>query len=321
MSPLRTNLELVRLMRPKPPGTVDSSLPELCRSSTIGTSDTVIWRAGWVAATTEDNPDLALCIWQKSPRRVVTSLFKHVNAELGSPASLRDAKLLAAVSPDSQEAHVALARSFFYLSDWNNALHELKQVIEGDSYQAEDESLYGIALVKTGGDLEQARASLEHAFLRAPDDPLTTRNLFTFYHDYGPADAARELAIHGLAQTPADYDYEIGLGEIAFLNHGYAEAERHYRVALNTQPSHPWIHVKLAELYTASGQHDLAIREYSEALALDPMNGSYYVLLYHSLATAGNDLGAIEVLCQGVRITTDTSIRELLATEQNACRR
>ncbi|MDX9703787.1 MAG: tetratricopeptide repeat protein [Candidatus Auribacterota bacterium] len=69
-----------------------------------------------------------------------------------------------------------------------------------------------------------------------------------------------------------DAQQAIREGDMLMQSGQYPQALKMYRIAVNSQPSNPVIHVKLAECYMRLGSFDLAHKTLVKALELDPEN-------------------------------------------------
>jgi len=89
--------------------------------------------------------------------------------------------------------------------------------------------------------------------------------------DYLPQ--AKEAALKALELDPDLAEAHSSLGQILFYwDYDWAGAEREHKRAIELNPKYPTAHQWYAELLSAAGRHDEAIKEISNALELDPVS-------------------------------------------------
>lgn len=100
--------------------------------------------------------------------------------------------------------------------------------------------------------------------------------LFPNYGNFRPKDylpQAKEAALKTLELDPDLAEAHSSLGQILFYwDHDWAGAEREHKRAIELNPKYPTAHQWYAELLSAAGRHDEAIKEISNALELDPVS-------------------------------------------------
>lgn len=100
--------------------------------------------------------------------------------------------------------------------------------------------------------------------------------LFPNYGNFRPKDylpQAKEAALKALELDPDLAEAHSSLGQILFYwDYDWAGAEREHKRAIDLNPKYPTAHQWYAELLSAAGRHDEAIKEISKALELDPVS-------------------------------------------------
>jgi len=89
----------------------------------------------------------------------------------------------------------------------------------------------------------------------------------------------------------------------------FDEAQKQIQIVLREDPKHAEAHQVLGALLAGKGRREAAIAEYRTALGLRPDFGRALIGLAQVLASAGDRVGALELLGRAVAVQ-DLSIRE-----------
>ena len=150
--------------------------------------------------------------------------------------SLRDQIAAAATVPDRNRLQLKLADELAKTGHKTEALDELNTLLKGDAYDPVSYYNLGNAFVRLG-ETESAITAYRRA--------IAQRNSYSRAHN--------NLGVVLLREGRWDEAYDSFIAALKLENFRYAEAS-----------------YNLGRLYAARGQHDLAVREWRRALAVDP---------------------------------------------------
>jgi len=187
-------------------------------------------------------------------RSTIADLDRFVS---DNPRSIRGLELLAA----------ALAAS----GRDDEANETFGQLIDIDRDRAESHYEFGVSL-QTRGKLPEATREFEAALALAPAyaDPMTQIVLIDVMN--GKSGAALDRLNQQLAKAPRSAPLYDLVGLVHAARQEVTEAESAYRRAVQLDPGLVDAHVRLADLYNATGRFDLAIAQADSATRVDPRN-------------------------------------------------
>ncbi len=115
---------------------------------------------------------------------------------------------------------------------------------------------------------------IEKLRLRVEKDP-NSRLFLPLAEEYrksGMLDEAITVVLRGLEYQPAYTSARVALGRLYLEKNMVEEARNEFENVVKTIPDNLFSHKKLAEIYKASGQTDMAIREYKKVIELNPLD-------------------------------------------------
>lgn len=146
------------------------------------------------------------------------------------------------------------------------------------------------------GDYPAARAAVQRLLDIAPAGAAYSRAAYDLETNGRPGDAAIALQrAVGSASTADERAFaEARLGELAWSRGALDRAERHYRLALDAVPGHPYGEAGLARVYAARGDTAKALGMYRELTGRTPLPE----FLAEAVEVGGGD---------GARVRTETA--------------
>ncbi len=114
--------------------------------------------------------------------------------------------------------------------------------------------------------------------------------------------AIAELQRLGRARDPATFMIYANLGNALSATGQWDEAERHYRTALDLQPTIAETHSNLGNVLDRKGLYDDAAACYRQAIALKPEFSSAYFNLANVLTRTGQDEAATDSFNQALKL-------------------
>ncbi|MBM3773176.1 MAG: tetratricopeptide repeat protein [Acidimicrobiia bacterium] len=216
--------------------------------------------------------DLATLVW-----------LGRAYLDLARPADA-EARLLEALSIGSTQAAVRfeLGRVAIAKRDYRRAIEHLTSAATLDP-----ESLavhYPLALAYRGlGDLEKATHHLERRGAQGSRQTSASASV--------PFPDPLLAALSGIVQTPQLYR-ERGLDAASVRN--WAEAVKHFRLAVEADPAYAAMRVNLGSALEQIGDPRSALAQYEEALRLEPRLAEAHFGLADLLERGGRDADAIE---------------------------
>lgn len=180
-----------------------------------------------------------------------------------------------AVAPGTDVAVTALAynRRGKILSDvrrWAEASADLAQAAALQPGNGENHYLYGWALYKAGGDVDQARSELALAARLLPDNPWPHLRLADLYAAGGDIATMLSETEQAVTLRPALAPGWTMHGRALRLAGRPAESEQALRRAVELDPSQPDAYTELGYLLAQLGRLDEAIQAYLQAAELAP---------------------------------------------------
>ncbi len=220
---------------------------------------------------------LAVCVVHASPRVVERAEALYQRTDY--PASLR--VLEGDPAPDAA-AYELTGKNYYMLADYGKAVEFFEKAralapVVSD-YQLWLGRAYGRRAETEGWLLAPSRASkarqcFETAVSLDPRNTEAMNDLFDYYLNApgflgGGADKAEALAKRIEHERPAEYQHEMA--ELAEHRKQYAEAETHFRKALELAPDQMGRVLDLARYLAKSGRLDESATLYSQAAAKWP---------------------------------------------------
>jgi tetratricopeptide (TPR) repeat protein len=145
-----------------------------------------------------------------------------------------------------------------------------------------------------GGDMPTAQREAERARQLFPEyagDDGPYRLLYAIHTKQGDKRAATEALRGQVAINEQDYEAHVDLAKLLEEQDDRKGAADILERGMYIYPFDPVLHLKLAELYSATAQHAKAVRERRAVLALNPVNRADAL---YRLAAALNDAGQKE---------------------------
>lgn len=174
-------------------------------------------------------------------------------------------------NPQSIRGHELLAAALAASGREDEANETFGKLIDIDPERAESHYEFGVSL-QTRGKLDAAMREFEAALALAPAyaDPMTQIVLIDVMN--GKSAAALDRLDQQLAKVPRSGPLYDLIGLVHASRQEITQAESAYRRAVQLDPGLVDAHVRLAELYNATGRFDLAITQADSARRVDPRN-------------------------------------------------
>ncbi len=99
------------------------------------------------------------------------------------------------------------------------------------------------------------------------------------YRKSGMLDEAITVILRGLEYQPGYTSARVALGRLYFEKNMIEEARNEFENVVKSIPDNLFSHKKLAEIYTASGDIEMAAREYKKVIELNPLDDDARVSL------------------------------------------
>ncbi len=178
------------------------------------------------------------------------------------------------ISPTVQEARLLLARVLSRVQDWDECIHQYKQVLAG----AEDDEpmrrrarlMLSAVLVESGDNLE-AEKVLEELYAEIPDDPGVNNDLGYLYADHGKKlEQALEMIELAVEAEPDNRAYLDSLGWVLYRLERHEEALEALKKA-NNDPEFKdaTLQEHLGDVYKALDRNEEAVEMWRKALATE----------------------------------------------------
>jgi len=155
------------------------------------------------------------------------------------------------------------------------------------------------------GQVEEGVVHLRAALAIKPDDPPALLGLGTYEQQHGDLPDAVELyqmvALHAVNPELRFTAYS-NLGSAYRQMRDYADAKDYYEAALRISPGRPIAMVGLGLIAQHDGDYVEAIRQFSNAMAVEPTDIGY-LLLAHALRQAGRSMEAQDAQQQAKSIS------------------
>jgi len=202
------------------------------------------------------------------------ALFKLTDLKIRTGegrAAISDLDAFVSANPGSIRGRELLAAALAASGRTAEATETFHRLIDIDPERAESHYELGVSLQSTGKTAEAIR-EFEAGLALAPDyaDPMTQLVLLDLAA--GKPASALERVNQQIARAPQSGPLYDLLGLVQAARNDVAAAEAAYRRAVQLQPSLVDAHVRLAELYDATGRFDPAIAEADAARRLDGRN-------------------------------------------------
>ena len=171
------------------------------------------------------------------------------------------------LAPNTGEVHARLGLIYFQQGKFEQAVPALRQAIKLKPTLPNTDLLLAMALSELG-QYTEALPTLEKGFKRATDPALKRSSglqLERTYTGLQRDDKAVEVALELTRLFPKDPEVLYQASRL-FANYAYLATVKIGEVA----PDSVWLHLAAGEANEGVGQPDAALREYREALSLDP---------------------------------------------------
>ena len=177
-------------------------------------------------------------------------------------------KAALALDPQNAISHLSLGLALFG-QDWPAAEHHVRRAMDCGSDLPEAGHNLSI-LLRVKGDLNEAVAHAETAYLADPGNSLFTTTYAGLLADVGRLDEARRVIRRCLALAPHNIDALEVSTRLALLNGDGDSAFRPLAAAVQRAPKDPDVIVALARSFAVAGRLDGAFKLAEEALRLAP---------------------------------------------------
>lgn len=209
-----------------------------------------------------EDPGYALPYSGLADSLTLLSFYEIVSPSKVMPAARRAAQKAIELDPNSAEAHASLADVFLHFDrDWDAAEREYRRSIECNPEYALGYHWYANLLAARG----------QHA-------------------------AAHLAIMHALEINPVSVITLVWAGVTSHLAHNFDEAIRHYRSALELDPTFGWAHMYMAQALEQKGDFKLALREFATSARLSDGNNCVRAMMAHAHAVSGGTESAREIL-------------------------
>lgn len=209
-----------------------------------------------------EDPEFALPYSGLADSLTLLSFYEIVSPSKVMPAARRVAQKAIELDPNSAEAHASLADVFLHFDrNWDAADREYRRSIQCNP--------------------EYALAYHWYANL------LTAR---------GQHEAAHTAIMHALEINPVSIITLVWAGVTSYLAHDFDEAIRHYRSALDLDPTFGWAHMYMAQALEQKGAFRLALREFATSARLAGGNNCVRAMMAHAHARSGDTESARDIL-------------------------
>lgn len=270
-------------------------------------------------------------------RRQAQKFLKENRPDLAIP----EFRAIAAIDPKNVDALGNLGVLLFFRGDYTSAISPLRAALKLQSSLWKIEALLGMAEKRTG-DYKEARENLTKAFPKLQEEKIKIQagmELIELYSGTGDLEKAAAVVdeLSPLYPTNSDilyasYRIHSDLGMQAMLSlmmvapnsaHMHqviaheltkqgdiAGAIKNYREALKIDPGTPGLHFELAELLTSSsepGHTEAAEAEYKAALAINPFDEKSECRLGDIASSRDDPRQAREYYSQALRLRPDDS--------------
>jgi tetratricopeptide (TPR) repeat protein len=194
------------------------------------------------------------------------------------------------LAPGMAEAHARLGLIYYQQGKFEQAAATLRQALKLKPTLPNLDVLLAMSLSELGK-FEEALPGLQKGFKRTNDAALKRSNglqLLRAYTGLQQDDKAVEVALELTRAFPKDPETLYHAARL-FGNYAYLSTVKLAQVA----PDSLWVHLAAGEANESQGKTDLALREYRQALALDPRRpGIHFRLGRVLLARAQTDATA-----------------------------
>ena len=209
-----------------------------------------------------EDPEFALPYSGLADSLTLLSFYEIVSPSTVMPSARLAAQKAIELDPNSAEAHASLADVLLHFDrDWDAAEREYRRSIQCNPEYALGYHWYANLLVARG----------QH-------------------------EAAHMAIMHALAINPVSVITLVWAGVTSHLAHDFDEAIRHYRSALELDPTFGWAHMYMAQALEQKGDFELALREFATSARLSGGNNCVRAMMAHAHAVSGDTEYAREIL-------------------------
>ena len=232
--------------------------------------------------------------------------FAHVQYLLGQAYIMTGEPQLAresferavALQPDAVESGLALATMESQSGQAPRARARLLEILKTHpDYSPALERLFALDLAT--GEWSHAKVVLDHLRRSMGDTPvllMAEGRLYEAQKDYAKATAAFERAA---SMAPSAADPLMALVRLDLVQKQVERARRRLESIVAAQPSHPYAHGLLAEVWSILGRRDVAAAHYRQATTLNPTWVAPW-LNWASLLQAKQPDQAVRILKEGL---------------------
>lgn len=178
---------------------------------------------------------------------------------------------LAKLLPSSTIIQLGIAISKISLKKFDEAILDLKQLIEKESFNAEILELIASAYAYKG-QFSKSESYFRKAVELDPSNVLNQFNLGTAYHSLGKLDEAKEQFEKCLTIAPDFIDAYFGLALILEESKKYEQAIQVYDEIIRLDPTQEEAWYNQGVLFTYINNREKSIQCYKKAVELDPNN-------------------------------------------------
>jgi tetratricopeptide (TPR) repeat protein len=193
------------------------------------------------------------------------------------------------LSPATAEVHAKLGLIYFQQRDYERAASALRQALKLKPSLPKTDILLAMSLSELGR-FKEALPGLQKGFRQASDVPLRRMaglQLMRAHTGLGQDGKAVEVALELSRLHPDDPEILYHSGRL-FANFAYLQTLKLSRVA----PASVWMLQAAGEANESQGLHDVAIRKYREALALDPRRPGIHFRIGRTLLARERQAGS-----------------------------
>jgi tetratricopeptide (TPR) repeat protein len=169
-----------------------------------------------------------------------------------------------------EDAHRALAHGYLQSKKFKEAADEAQKAIDLNRNDAEAWEILGRANPK--GDPKWVEDKLLTAIEIDPNFMPAYMGIAEIYFGQGKTEKAREKLVAAVGILPKSVEANNMLGIVCKKAGDAACAEKHFNVALESEPNSAPILLNLGNLYLETGKHKEAVTALKRVLELDPKN-------------------------------------------------
>jgi tetratricopeptide (TPR) repeat protein len=217
----------------------------------------------------------------------------------GTAEALRYLQAAVALRPDSTLARINLSYAARALGRPDQALAEIRMVLDLDPKLAKGHTNLGILLYELGKRTEAA-AALRKALALDPGDCKALATFARVLHESGQKNEAVAALRKAVGVEPANAGNWYALGNMLRDQGKTSEAVAAFEQAIRHQSNYPEALVNLGNLLQRQQDHDRAIALYRQALTCDPTFANAHFNLGYALLVQGKPDDALAAFRKAV---------------------